>query len=306
MRLRQGTRVLDRGDGTLQVGVRAPVVLASLTPEQRRFVELLETAHTITPHERSRFAPLVHVLDDAGLLTPARSTPQPHTAAINDAGPVGVNVAIALARAGWAIRLVDDGPAAASPRNTYAPGGLASTRQAAAADTIARLVPGTDVRVGAPRADVWVLVSHGAAALDLAVALMASDTPHLFVIADERGAHVGPLVFPGEGACGMCAGHERAAADPAWPILSLQLRAPAVAPPHMSADVAASVSGLACGALGAWRSGDARAWLNRTWVVTTNAPPVSRSLTAAVDCGCGAAGPVGDELAARRARFPCD
>jgi len=303
MRLRQGTRVLDRGDGTLQVGVRAPVMLASLSPKQRLFVELLETAHVITPHERSRFAPVVRVLEDAGLLTPARPSIPPRTAALNDAGPVGVSVATALARSGWAIRLVDEGPAAASPRDTYASGGLASTRQAAAADTVSRLVPGTNIRVGAPRADVWVLVSHGAAALDLAVALMASDTPHLFVITDERGAQVGPLVIPGEGACGMCAGHERAATDPAWPVLSLQLRAPAVAPPQTSADVAASVSGLVCGALGAWRSGDARAWLNRTWVVTTEAPPVSRSMAADIDCGCGAAGPVGDELAARRARF---
>lgn len=304
MRLRRGTRVLDRGDGTLQVGLRAPVLLASLTPEQRLFIERLETANVITPHEGSRFAPLVRALDDAGLLTPARATEPHRTAALNDAGPVGVSVATALARAGWAIRLVDEGPAAASPPHTYASGGLSSTRQAATADTIARLVPGADVRVGAPRADAWVLVSHGAAALDLAMGLMASDTPHLFVVTDELGAEVGPLVIPGAGACGMCAAYERSTADPAWPLLSLQLRAPAVAPPHSPPDVVASVSGLACGALGAWRAGDARAWLNRSWIVTADAPPVSRWLPPTSDCGCGAAGRVGDEVAARRARYP--
>jgi len=279
-------------------------MLASLSPKQRLFVERLETSHVITPLELVRFAPLVRTLDDAGLLTPARAEQPPRTAALNDGGPAGMGIATALARSGWAIRLIDEGPAAASPRGTYAPAGLSSTRQAAAADTVARLVPGADVRVGAPHADVWVLISYGAAALDLAVGLMASDTPHLFVIADERGAEVGPLVIPGEGACGMCAGYARTAADPAWPVLSLQLRAPAVNPPHTSPDVAASISGLACGALGAWRSGDAGAWLNRTWVVTADSPPVSRALPPAPDCGCGAAGPVGDEVAARRARFP--
>lgn len=309
MRLLQGSRVLDRGDGTLQVGVRAPVVLAHLTYDERRFVERLETARTISSRDRTRFASLVAILESGGALElDAPSAPSP-TVAINDAGPLGLGVALALARSGWAIRFVDEGPAAASPPDTYAPGGLASTRQAAAADTVTRAIPGADVRVGAPAADAWVLVSHGAAALDVAAGLMAGDVPHLFVVTDELGAEVGPFVVPGDGACGMCAGYARATADPAWPLLALQLRVPSVAPPKASADVVASAVGIAGGALAAWRASSADrgatgAWLNRSWVIAAGVPPVTRDLVPAVDCGCGAAGPVGDEVAARRARFP--
>lgn len=329
MRLRQGARVLDRGEGTLHVGVRPPLIVGPLTAPERRFLERLETAHHITRGERSRFAPLIALLADADLFEPPAAPAR--TVAINDAGPVGLGVAMALARAGWAVRFVDEGPASASPPHTYPAGTLAATRQAAAADTVARLNHGTDVRVGAPHADAWVLISHGAAALDEAVGLMARDIPHVFAVIDERGAEVGPLVMPGAGACGMCAGIERAALDPAWPVLSLQLRAQGVSPPRAAPDVIATLSGLACGALGAWRgsadrepraagdrragagagagaggegiSGAALAWLNRVWVVTADSPPVSRALTPAVDCGCGAAGPIGDEVAARRARF---
>ncbi|NYI40757.1 hypothetical protein [Demequina lutea] len=301
MRLRNGSRVLDRGDGTVQVGLRSPVVFSGLSAEQRRFVERLETANSVTNRASAPFEEIVSRLEDAGLL--ANRPTERRTVALNDAGPLGLNVGIALARAGWAVHFEDDAPASASPPHTYAPGTLATTRQSAAADTVARLVPGAAVRVSAARADAWVLISHGAPALDAALAFMSTDTPHLFVVTDERGAMVGPFAVPGEGACGLCDGLARAAVDPAWPRLALQLRAPSVAPPTADADVAASIAGLVCGALGAWRAGDARAWLDSVWSLTTGAPPAFRTVTPDTDCGCGAAAPVGDELAAHRARF---
>ncbi|NTV38733.1 MAG: hypothetical protein HGA51_02070 [Demequinaceae bacterium] len=302
MRLRQGSRVLDRGDGTVQVGLRSPIVLSGLSVEQRRFVERLETARWITPRSSARFADIVSRLDDAGLL--AHTPIESRSVALNDAGPLGVNVGVALARAGWAVRFEDDAPASASPPHTYAPGTLATTRQSAAADAVGRLVPGADVRVGAALSDAWVLISHGAPALDAALALMSMDTAHVFVVTDEFGATVGPFTVPGDGACGLCDGLARAAADPAWPRLSLQLRAPSVSPPTTGPGVTASVAGLVCGALGAWRAGDARAWVNGVWTLTEDAPPASRALAPDAECGCGAAAPVGDELAARRAKFP--
>jgi len=302
MRLRHGSRVLDRGDGTIQVGLRSPVVFSGLSAAQRRFVERLETSQWVTARSSAPFEDIVARLEDAGLIEDPPA--ERRIVAINDAGPLGVNVGVALARAGWGIRFEDDARASASPPHTYAPGTLAATRQAAAADSVGRLVPGADIRVGVARADAWVLVSHGAPAIDAALALMASDTPHIFVVTDERGATVGPFAMPGQGACGLCDGLARAAEDPAWPRLSLQLRAPSVAPPTAKADVAASVAGLVCGALGAWRAGDSRAWLDCTWSLTDDAPPVCRNVAPDAECGCGAAAPVGDELAARRAKFP--
>ncbi len=294
--------MLDRGDGTIQVGLRSAVVFSGLTPTQRRFVERLETAQSVMARSSAPFGDIVSRLEDADLL--AHPPAERRTAALNDAGPVGVNVGIALARAGWTVCFVDDAPASASPPHTYAPGTLATTRQSAAADAVARLVPSAVVRVGTSRADAWVLISHGAPAIEPALLLMASDTPHIFVVTDERGATVGPFAVPGEGACGLCDGLTRATADPAWPHLALQLRAPSVAPPTADADVVASIVGLVCGALGAWRAGDSRAWLDNTWTLTADAPPVSRNVAPQAECGCGAAMPVGDELAARRAKFP--
>lgn len=301
MRLRPGSRVLDRGDGSVQVGVRSPLVLTRLTAEERRFVERLETSQGLTAKTGAKFGSIVAALADADLL--AASPAPSRTVAINDGGPLGVGIGTAMARAGWAVRFQDDGPASASPPHTYASGALTATRQTAAADAVARSVPGADARAGVSHADAWVLTSHGASAIDAAARLMASDTPHVFVVTDERGAVVGPVVVPGESACGLCDGLSRVAEDPAWPILALQLRAPSVLPPRAAADVTASVAGLVCGALGAWRAGGAGPWLDRSWAFTEDAPPVSRGIVSDPDCGCGAAGEVGDEVAARRSRF---
>lgn len=302
MRLRHGSRVLDRGDGAIQVGVRAGATFTGLSTEQKRFVERLETATSVTARSRNRFGDIISRLEEADLFAPP---PAAHRiAALNDAGPLGVSVGIALARAGWAICFIDDAPASASPAHTYAHGNLSSTRQSAGADAVVRAVPSAEARVGISRADVWVLISHGAPAMEEALALMSSDTPHVFVVTDERGATVGPFTVPGEGPCGLCDGLARTQADPAWPNLALQLRTPSIAPPSADPGVTASITGLVCGALDAWRAGDARAWFGNVWSLTEKSPPVSTMLAADVDCGCGAAAPVGDELAARRARFP--
>ena len=301
MRLRDGVRVLDRGDGTLQVGVRVGVVLPGLTAAQRRFVERLEGGREVTQTERRTHAGLISLLDEAGLF--AAPAQRAASVAIDDGGPVGIAVGAALARAGWAVRYTDSGIAAGSPPHTYPPDAVASTRQAAAAATVEGMVHGADVRVGAFGIDVWVLVSSGAANLAAAVPHMAADVPHLFVVADEDGVVVGPLVLPGEGACGTCAGLARVARDPSWPTLALQLGAGPATPARAEPDVTAQAAGLVTGALQAWRRGDANPWLNRVWVLTASAPPMVQAALAEPTCGCGAAGPVGDELAARRARF---
>ncbi|WP_291382321.1 hypothetical protein [Demequina sp.] len=311
MRLKPGARVLVRGDGSLQVGVRDPLILDDLTADERRFVERLGTVATVSPGDRSRFAVILARLIASGLvdqdLTRAKE-PTPR-AAINDGGPIGCGIALALARAGWAVAIDDIGRAVQSPRGTYDPGSLAGTRQAAAADTIRRVLPEADVCAGRARVDVEVIVSHGAPLLAAAVPLMARDTPHVYVTTDERGAQVGPMVIPGRGACGTCVGLGRALADAAWPRLSLQLTAGRTLP-HSTPDVTAQAAGLVAGALGWWwsaRNGPADAahgWLDTVWTIDHHAPPSTAAAPASPECGCGAAGPVGDELAARRARMP--
>ena len=328
MRLIPGAHVLARGDSALQVGLRDPLIVNDPTAHERRFLERLDAVATISALERARHAPMVERLIAAGLVEqdPSRETAEPRRAAINDGGPIGCGIGVVLSRAGWAVAIDDDGRAVETPRGTYDPGSLAATRQAAAADTIRRVLPHADVHAGPARSDVAIIVSHGAPLIEAAVPLMARDIPHLYVTTDERGAQVGPLVIPGRGACGTCVGLARTLADPLWPTLSLQLAARRTLP-LCSPDATAHAVALVAGALGWWRSmracadgadgngavpdgaapenavGPTPQWLNTVWTVDHHRPPHATKVLPHPDCGCGATGPVGDELAARRARM---
>lgn len=311
MRLIPGARVLIRGDGTLHVGVRDPLILEDLSVTETRFLERFGTVSSVSSADRARHAGVLARLTAAGLIEqdPPRAVRPPPRAALNDGGPIGCGIGLVLARAGWSVAIDDGGRAVAAPRGTYDPSSLATTRQAAAADTIKRVLPEADVRAGLAGVDVAVIVSHGAPLVEAAVPLMSLDVPHVYVTTDERGAQVGPLVIPGRGACGTCVGLARAAADPEWPLLSLQLTAGRTLP-SCAPDVAAHATALVAGALGWWRSsrgGDADSrpgWLDTVWTIDHDRPPVASAAPAHPDCGCGATGPVGDELAARRARMP--
>lgn len=311
MRLIPGARVLMRGDGALQVGVRAPVVLNDLGADERRFLERLDAVNSVSRADQARYGTVLERLAVAGLVErdSAVAVAGPLRAAINDGGPIGCGIALTLARAGWAVAIDDGGRAVQAPRGTYDPGSLAATRQAAAADTIRRALPEVDICAGQARSDVAVIVAHGAPLIEAAVPLMARDIPHVYVTTDERGAQVGPFVVPGRGACGTCVGLARTLADPAWPLLSLQLAAGRTLP-SSTPDVAAHAAALVAGALGWWRAARndradaARGWLNTVWTLDRDTPPSASAAPPHPDCGCGAAGPVGDELAARRARMP--
>jgi len=311
MRLIPGTRVLMRADGALQVGVRDPLILGDLGADERRFLERLDAVTSVSRADQARYGSVLSRMVAAGLIEQdsVRAVETPLRTAINDGGPIGCGIALALARAGWVIAIDDGGRPVQAPRDTYDPGSLAATRQAAAADTIRRVLPEVDVCTGLARSDVAVIVAHGAPLIEAAVPLMARDVPHVYVTTDERGTQVGPLVVPGRGACGTCVGLARTLADPAWPLLSLQLTAGRTLP-SSTPDVAAQAAALVAGALGWWRAARndqahaAHGWLNTVWTLDRHTPPSASAAPAHPDCGCGAAGPVGDELAARRARMP--
>jgi hypothetical protein len=330
MRLIQGAHVLARGDGALQVGAREPLIVTNPTAHERRFLERLDAVAAISELEQTRHAPIVERLVAAGLVEkdPLPDLDASRRATINDGGPIGCGIGVVLARLGWAVAIDDAGRAVEAPRGTYDPGSLAATRQAAAADTIRRMLPHADARAGQVRSDIAIIVAHGAPLIEVAVPLMARDMPHLYVTTDERGAQIGPLVIPGRGACGTCVGLERAHTDPQWPTLALQLAARR-APPRCSPDVTAHVVALAVSALEWWRSADGALggdgvarqgvardavpedaperhvprWLDTMWMVDHHRPPYGVPTSPHPDCGCGASGPVGDELAARRARM---
>lgn len=128
--------------------------------------------------------------------------------------------------------------------------------------------------------------------------LLWSGVPHVVVATDEDGAWVSHVVDPGTTACSRCRDVARTREDPAWPSVVLQCatRVPVVSP--VVAHAAAAL--VTARVLDHARSGAVGTGLRvRADGTSTPAPCVPEAA-----CGCGAAGPIGDEVAARRARMP--
>src|SRR5690606_38086572 len=121
--------------------------------------------------------------------------------AIHGLSAPGVSLALCLARAGVDLELCDSTPLSHESRAHYAGPRGAATCASAAADVVRREVPGATVRLDHASAGLVVVIAVGACDPAITVPLMASDTPHLLVTCDERGAWVGPLVVPGASAC---------------------------------------------------------------------------------------------------------
>lgn len=49
------------------------------------------------------------------------------------------------------------------------------------------------------------------------------DVPHLPIVSLDRGIEIGPFVEPGDGPCLTCVDLARTDADPAWPVVAMQL-----------------------------------------------------------------------------------
>lgn len=137
------------------------------------------------------------------------------------------------------------------------------------------------------RPDLTVTISTGATDLVQERRLQQEDLSHLLVTVRETGVEVGPLVVPGSTPCGMCVEMWRRDADPAWPALTLQLRA--VPRPALESLLAEQ-----CAALAARMVLDALACRGRAWwgtsVELTAVDPLGaeRRWEPHPDCGCGA------------------
>jgi hypothetical protein len=289
--------VLARPGGDVQIGIAAPRVVRGLDGQERAFVASLEGGRPVTEVERRRFAGALRALAAAGV----DDGPEPHPTAsrirVIGAGAVGLAVATCLARAAEVtISLVDPAPCGVEPAGTY-PDGASGSCAAAAAAALAPLVARADLDAHAP-ADLTIIVTAGAVDAAVARDLLVSAATHLVVACDEAGAWVSHVVVPGITACGRCRDLRLTRADPAWPLLALQCavrrpRAGAIA----QAGVAAAVTSRAVGFLSAGDTGIATR-------VDRRGESADAPLLPEPACGCGAAGPVGDEVAARRAAMP--
>lgn len=220
--------VLALADDAIQVGWDTPVILEHVTAPQARFLRSIEGGRRISTSEQRRFAALLRPLEQAGLLVRAPGPPPPPVCVrIHGAGAVGTEAAVTLARAGIAVSVVDR----ARARGAAAAHLPDPDCGAVALAQVRALVPHAQLRGAHANAVLDVLISAGPA-VSRARELLGANQPHLLVECGERGVTVGPVVVPGETACGICLGLYEAQERAEWPVLALQCdsRRPRVAP----------------------------------------------------------------------------
>ena len=289
------------GRPQLQIGVAEPIVLTGLADDERAFLAELEGGREVTRAEARRFANAVQAVATAGGwegIGASATAPRPlGSVAVHGCGRLGLGIAEALALCGVAVALHDELPSGKERPFTYPPGADGTCAGAAAATLRWR---GVAVRVGGGGESLAIVVCEGAPDSWLVRQWMLADVPHLLVACDDRGVLVSHVIVPGVTACVRCRDVELTKHDPAWPYAALQLERPTEprrrpAAPGMAEQAAAVVA--ATRAIGWLRDGATGCGERVGADGTVTAAPIPAS----ADCGCGAAGPVGDEVAARRA-----
>ncbi len=294
-----------REAGHVQVGLARPLVLLGLSPREEAFLASLEgRGSSISAAECRDYARVVDSLKAHGLLTQERREPALARALVRvrrvDAITSAVATALARANVG-AISIVDARPA--HPMGPFGPAAAGLSLAAALARSLKEIAPTLRIAGPSERASLEILRGHGALDLTIPRELSALDVPHLGIVTDEDGIDVGPLVAPGATPCEICLGIARTEIDPWWPRLALQLggagRDAGLRIPEAAALLAAGIAvSETVGAL----SGTQPTMLRVRVPFDGGAIKVVR-LRPHPDCGCGAAGSVGDPEAARAAAF---
>lgn len=195
-----------------------PLVLERVTRPQARFLRSLEGGRHIGAAEQRRHAALLRQLDRAGLLIRTSTETAPRACVrIHGGGAVGTEAAMALARTGVAVSVVDR----ARARRSAAPHLPDPDCGAVALARVRAQVPNADVRGAHASADLDVVISAGPA-VSHARELLNANQPHLLVECGELGVTVGPVVVPGETACAICLGLYATEERSEWPVLALQ------------------------------------------------------------------------------------
>ena len=172
---------------------------------------------------------------------------------VRGVGQIGAHVAGLLAAAGVGRVVVDDAGLASAA--DVCPGGLGldaigQPRAQAATMALGRVTRPAATQPGATqpfRPDLIVLTPVGPPVLrpDESLELARGGVPHLLAGIREITGVVGPLVVPGRTPCLHCQHLNRYAADPAWPLLALQLaRRAENGPDACEVTLAAQVSAL--------------------------------------------------------------
>lgn len=234
-RLRPSVRPLRRGDGTVQLGLSAGVVVEGLTGPELALLRLLDGSRSLPE--------LYAAAAEAGIGTPRFTRLvdglRAHGLLLEDdawAGRTRRRVThVLVAGEGLVPEVVAAGLRAAGI------GRVRLGRESVEAD-LERLVrahatpPGSDpVRppTGRDRPDLVVLPAHDVLPLGADAPWRAAGLAHLPVLVQEPRVVVGPLLVPGSGPCLRCLDLQRSDRDAGWPALFAQVgceTSPEVAP----------------------------------------------------------------------------
>ncbi|WP_143338023.1 hypothetical protein [Demequina sp. NBRC 110054] len=281
MRLAPCAPVLARPDGRTQVGTAAPLLLEELSAEARPLVIAAESA-SLGADGCALLGEAGVRLTDAGLLIEEAAPPE-GIVAIHGAGRIGLELGAALAATGVAVAFADRRPVHDEP-DLFPRRALVSTCAGGAAWAVRERFPHAAV-VDPSDPTLAVQISLGGTPRHTTTRWEHDGLPHLLISVDEAGATVGPLVVPGETACGRCLALERTEADPAWPILLEQLAGRRPRPvPEVVPDIVAAAARLIVRAL---RGGGPS---NEAWRLDIGQAPHLAEVVPRPDCGCGAAG----------------
>lgn len=218
MHLNPAAPVLALPDLGIQVGWDRPLILEDVAEPQARFLRSLEGGRQLGSAERRRFATLLRQLSAHGLLIDdLEDDLVTRCVRIHGAGALGTEAAIAVARMGVALTVVDK----ARARSESAAHLPDADCGAAAHVRVKEAVPLAQLRGTHASAGLDVLISAGPA-VGRARSLLAANQPHLLVECGDRAVRVGPLVVPGVTACATCLGLAASEDRPVWPVLALQ------------------------------------------------------------------------------------
>ena len=283
----------------IQVGLAAPVVIPALSLAEREFVASLEGGRRVPPAQARRFARVVSILTLAGAWHVGEAPAPAQSVAVHGCGTLGMAIAAALRAGEFDVALHDGAPLAVEPVGTFSPS-ASGTCAAAAAQTLGDQA--ITVRIGGGGEALVVIVCTGAPDPALVSDCVLSGVPHVVVACDGVGVWVSHVIVPGLTPCARCRDIALTHLDSAWPSLALQLagsglpaRRP-VAPRLALVVVAARVSVRVAG------------WLERADPgtgehIAANGELSLEPVRAEPSCGCGAAGPVGDDATASRAAW---
>lgn len=268
MQLREGTAVMWREPGVLQVGADPDdhLVLDRLSgPEVAWLMAAGLDAVPVDPFAPSprrevRLPPLPAGsrlparLGAAGFLRPDVGAGPPLPGGVRLDGIDTVTLAAAQLLAQVGVRrfdLVDHRHVDLALADVLPAGSLGAPRTSAAAEALSGVHLGTTTgRLAAP--DLVIVSRTRRVDPSTTGMLMAEDQPHLLVVQRERSLVVGPLVLPGQTSCSHCVDLHLTDRDHRWPFLIEEaLGCPLAAPDPAAAHVAGlEVARAALGATG--------------------------------------------------------